>query len=133
MRLLNTTSYELRSFLLNIPPYAILSHTWGEEEVTFDLISDNSARTKLRGWKKVTECCRRALVDGWDWVWIDTCCINKADPTELGEVRARFLRQPVAIASSILTAAALGLRRSVSAQSLKQMSTDTSSYLCYPC
>ncbi len=37
MRLLSSTTLEIREFLSdqNTPPYAILSHTWGEEEVTF--------------------------------------------------------------------------------------------------
>jgi hypothetical protein len=36
MRLINTTTIELNEFFdKHIPPYAILSHTWGEDEVTF--------------------------------------------------------------------------------------------------
>jgi len=36
MRLLNTTSIRLEEFNEgNVPPYAMLSHTWGDEEVTF--------------------------------------------------------------------------------------------------
>lgn len=78
-------TYELSSFLSHTPPYAILSHTWGEDEVTFDIMSDKTARVKLKGWSKVESCCRRAFADGWEWVWMDTCCINKVDTTELGE------------------------------------------------
>ena len=85
MRLLDTRTYELYSFLNDPPPYAILSHTWGKEEVTFDLISDNVRRYQLEGWVKIVNCCWRARKDGWDWLWVDTCCIDKADSTELGE------------------------------------------------
>jgi hypothetical protein len=35
MRLLNTTTLKLTQFSRDVPPYAILSHTWGDEEVTF--------------------------------------------------------------------------------------------------
>lgn len=85
MRLLDTHTYELRSFLGYIPPYAILSHTWNEEEITFELIANVDVRVKLNGWTKIEESCHRAASDGWTYIWIDTCCINKADTTELGE------------------------------------------------
>jgi hypothetical protein len=85
MRLLDTSTYELRSFTINKPQYAILSHTWDEEEVTFADLANEESRTELKGWMKLTQCCARALQDGWKWVWIDTCCIDKRDPTELGE------------------------------------------------
>ncbi|KAI1380586.1 heterokaryon incompatibility protein-domain-containing protein [Hypoxylon crocopeplum] len=85
MRLLHTQTYELKTFTQDIPPYAILSHTWGEEEVSFRNITDREARNKLKGWSKVVNYCRRADRDGWNYVWIDTCCINKNDTTELGE------------------------------------------------
>ena len=38
MRLMHTESFELRSFTgppTNAPPYAILSHTWEDDEVLF--------------------------------------------------------------------------------------------------
>lgn len=35
MRLINVNTYEMREFIgTRIPPYAILSHTWGSDEVT---------------------------------------------------------------------------------------------------
>ncbi|KAF5011321.1 hypothetical protein FDECE_2571 [Fusarium decemcellulare] len=85
MRLLHTKNLTLASFVTDIPPYAILSHTWGPNEVLFKDIGDPAARVKKSGWGKVASCCRRAAEDGWDYVWIDTCCIDKSDPTELGE------------------------------------------------
>lgn len=84
MRLLNTETYELRTFLGEPPQYAILSHTWGEEEVTLADLGRRS-RTKLQGWSKLVRCCRRAAADGWHWVWIDTCCIDKSNSSELSE------------------------------------------------
>jgi hypothetical protein len=50
MRLLNTTTYALKNFLgEDIPDYAILSHTWGEEEIIFQ---DLLAQTGDDSWKK---------------------------------------------------------------------------------
>ncbi|KAF4458649.1 HET-domain-containing [Fusarium albosuccineum] len=85
MRLLHTKNLTLVSFVTDIPPYAILSHTWGLNEVLFKDIGDPAARVKKSGWGKVASCCQRAAEDGWDYVWIDTCCIDKSDPTELSE------------------------------------------------
>lgn len=41
----------------NIPPYAILSHTWGkdEEEVTFDDVENGRGKTKA-GYTKLRFC-----------------------------------------------------------------------------
>ncbi|KAK4646760.1 hypothetical protein QC761_0046080 [Podospora bellae-mahoneyi] len=84
MRLLNTTTLRLEQFLNIMPQYAILSHTWGEQEVTFNDIS-SSARTSLKAWQKVKNYCKLARSQGWQYVGIDTCCINKADSYEFGE------------------------------------------------
>ncbi|KAG7286563.1 hypothetical protein NEMBOFW57_008874 [Staphylotrichum longicolle] len=84
MRLLNTTTLQLSQFHRDIPPYAILSHTWGDEEVTFQEI-DAPEREKKRGWAKVVGCCRQALMDHLDWAWLDTCCIDKTSSAELSE------------------------------------------------
>ncbi|KAB5546920.1 heterokaryon incompatibility protein-domain-containing protein [Coniochaeta sp. 2T2.1] len=85
MRLLNTTSLELKEFIgYETPPYAILSHTWGEGEVLFNDMSSGTASSK-KGYAKVTGCCKKAAADGWDWVWIDTCCIDKSSSAELSE------------------------------------------------
>ncbi|KAK4200959.1 putative vegetative incompatibility protein HET-E-1 [Triangularia verruculosa] len=84
MRLLNTSTLQVVEFLSEKPQYAILSHTWGEEEVAFHDLSRPDRRT-LKGWKKVERCCRLARSEGWGYVWIDTCCINKAASGELGE------------------------------------------------
>jgi tetratricopeptide (TPR) repeat protein len=68
------------------PPYAILSHTWGldEEEVTYeDLISGTG--TEKAGYEKLRFCARQARQDGLDYFWVDTCCILKANHSELSE------------------------------------------------
>lgn len=86
MRLLQVGTFELVDFTLKrpIPEYGILSHTWGEEEVSLaDLATPN--RESLRGWTKVKHTCRLAREDGYAYVWIDTCCIDKSSSAELSE------------------------------------------------
>jgi tetratricopeptide (TPR) repeat protein len=68
------------------PKYAILSHTWGADgdEVTFeDLVKGNSLVKNKLGYHKIKFCVEQAARDGLLYSWIDTCCINKADFTEL--------------------------------------------------
>jgi len=66
------------------PAYAILSHTWGadDEEVTFDDLT-NGTGTKKPGFKKIRFCVERVALDGLEYFWIDTCCINKSNKAEL--------------------------------------------------
>ena len=84
MRLLNTRTLKLEDFLPDkIPKYAILSHTWGEEEVSFhDIQTDNWS------WKqaafKIKGICELASQD-FSYVWVDTCCIDKSSSAELSE------------------------------------------------
>ncbi|USP74830.1 putative multiple ankyrin repeats single kh domain protein [Curvularia clavata] len=74
-----------------IPSYAILSHTWKEgQEVTFadlkdlDNAADIEAHSK-EGCRKLRFCAQQARRDGLDYFWVDTCCIDKANNTELSE------------------------------------------------
>ena len=69
-----------------IPPYAILSHTWGEEaeEVTFEDLANGAGKDKP-GYKKIRFCGEQARQDDLQYFWIDTCCINKANYTELSQ------------------------------------------------
>ncbi|RYN60627.1 hypothetical protein AA0117_g13049 [Alternaria alternata] len=72
-----------------IPPYAILSHTWKEgQEVTFadlqDLDNAVDVETQSKeGYRKIRFCAQQAKRDGLDYFWVDTCCIDKANNTEL--------------------------------------------------
>ncbi|KAK9780289.1 putative HET-domain-containing [Seiridium cardinale] len=84
MRLLRTSNCGLCTFVKDVPPYAILSHTWGETEVTFQDMLEGK-RESHPGWSKIKRCCSRAAVDGHEYVWIDTCCIDKSDISELSE------------------------------------------------
>ncbi|KAF2766363.1 hypothetical protein EJ03DRAFT_345196 [Teratosphaeria nubilosa] len=69
----------------NHPGYAILSHTWGEEEITFSEIHDIKAAKSMKRFKKVELTCRQAYADGLEHAWIDTCCIDKSSSAELAE------------------------------------------------
>jgi hypothetical protein len=66
-----------------IPPYAILSHTWGEQEVIFDdlksldNVKDVDAK-KEAGWNKIRSCAQQAERDGLKHFWVDTCCTIQA-------------------------------------------------------
>lgn len=70
----------------NVPPYAILSHTWGAEddELTFDDIKGGSGKDKA-GYQKVLFCGRRAQEEDLSIFWVDSCCINRPNLTELSE------------------------------------------------
>jgi hypothetical protein len=69
MRLLNAKMLKLYSFSdRDIPPYAILSHRWGESEVTFQDLEDERGIDVARADPKIFGCCTQALKDGWDYV-----------------------------------------------------------------
>jgi hypothetical protein len=68
----------------SIPPYAILSHTWGrdQDEVSFNDITGGTATDKA-GYQKLIFCANQAKVDGLHYFWVDTCCIDKSNEMEL--------------------------------------------------
>ncbi|KAI0196140.1 heterokaryon incompatibility protein-domain-containing protein [Xylaria flabelliformis] len=85
MRLLNTTTFQLEIHNDNNLKYAILSHTWGEDEILFEDVQHPSSWINKRGGSKVFHCCARAQADGYKYIWIDTCCIDKSSSAELSE------------------------------------------------
>jgi hypothetical protein len=87
MRLLHTRTLKLYEFSPNaIPPYAILSHTWGkgDEEVKLQDLGAPGVEQKA-GYAKIKGCCRQAQQDGLAYAWVDTCCIDKTSSAELSE------------------------------------------------
>lgn len=85
MRLVNTQTGALEEFQgVNVPPYAILSHTWEDEEATFQDMCRGTYHGK-RGYAKVERTCRKAAQSGLGYAWIDTCCIDKTSSAELSE------------------------------------------------
>ncbi|KAI6143093.1 heterokaryon incompatibility protein-domain-containing protein [Pisolithus tinctorius] len=74
--------------------YAILSHRWGNgsevgyEEMTGLMMMKEQKRDKVRkrrGYQKIIKSCEQAKKDGYKWLWIDTCCIDKRSSSELSE------------------------------------------------
>ncbi|OJZ91062.1 hypothetical protein ASPFODRAFT_78101 [Aspergillus luchuensis CBS 106.47] len=86
MRLINVDTLNLEEFHRLAPCYAILSHTWGadHEELSFRDITENSTKRESLPFK-VAKCCEQAKRDGIQYVWVDTCCIDKTDSVKLGE------------------------------------------------
>jgi hypothetical protein len=64
--------------------YAILSHRWGAEEVTFRDLTDGTSKGKI-GYGKIQFCGEQARRDGLQYFWVDTCCIDKSNAVELQE------------------------------------------------
>lgn len=90
MRLLqyseNRFSLSRRFLPDEIPKYAILSHRWGrdEDEVTYADIVSGVGDTKA-GYKKLKFCAQQAERDNLQYMWVDTCCIDKTSSAELQE------------------------------------------------
>jgi len=88
MRLIEATTLCLKEFYGDsTPPYAILSHTWGdnEVEVTFKDWEDLPKARRKAGFAKIEGACSKALEHGLEWVWADTNCIDKSSSAELSE------------------------------------------------
>ncbi|KAI1162979.1 heterokaryon incompatibility protein-domain-containing protein [Nemania serpens] len=89
MWLLNACTWELKEFITDkqAPPYAILSHTWRDGEVMFREWQKEPWEIVERkeGFAKINSCCQQAVADGLEWVWVDTCCIDKRSSAELSE------------------------------------------------
>ncbi|KAL1835950.1 hypothetical protein VTJ49DRAFT_5842 [Mycothermus thermophilus] len=88
MRLVNVHTLELEEFIGDsIPRYAILSHTWGDQELLFADMTDleRARTTKPAGFAKLEGSCALAKEQRLDYVWIDTCCIDKSSSAELSE------------------------------------------------
>jgi hypothetical protein len=75
-----------KDYLIDIPEYAILSHTWGAEgeEITYQDLIGGDYKDKP-GYEKLQFCGHQAAVDGIQYFWVDTCCIDKSNSTELYE------------------------------------------------
>ncbi|KAI5918834.1 HET-domain-containing protein [Camillea tinctor] len=100
MRLINVHTHELREFFsaAAAPPYAILSHTWTSEEMTFEAWQGTAAPSRSlvnhphphqhkAGFRKILSACAqaRAQNENIDWLWCDTNCIDKRSSAELTE------------------------------------------------
>jgi len=84
MHLLLAERFTFHEFHHDYPPYAILSHTWSDDEVTIDDILRGRARSK-KGFQKIWFCARQELRDWYRYIWVDTCNIMKTSSAELSE------------------------------------------------
>ncbi|KAI1016757.1 hypothetical protein LB504_007143 [Fusarium proliferatum] len=86
MRLINTRTRAFEEFYgSKVPKYAVLSHTWGQEEVTFMDWADPTTVTRRSGFIKIIEACEQARNDDYSYIWVDTNCIDKSSSAELSE------------------------------------------------
>ena len=87
MHLLNTSTRKVQEFSHGrIPPYVILSHRWEDKEISYkDLTEPKQDPSKLKGWTKLNSFCSLVRQDGWEWAWMDTCCIDRSSSAELSE------------------------------------------------
>lgn len=84
MWLLNAATLKLEQFLGSCPDYAILSHRWQDDELTFQDMMAGTGKSKA-GHAKVQLCCDEAVKHNLRYAWVDTCCIDKASSAELSE------------------------------------------------
>jgi hypothetical protein len=85
MRLIETTKLELHEFFgAQVPSYVILSHTWERGEVSFQDMQGDDA-DKNEGYYKIRRFCDLAVAQGFEYAWVDTCCIDKTSSAELSE------------------------------------------------
>ncbi len=85
MRLINVHTFKQADRFKDnrTPPYAILSHRWTENEISYQEFLNITKDALNTGFAKVANACAQAKQTGLDWIWIDTCCIDKTNSTEL--------------------------------------------------
>lgn len=92
IRLLNIHTLHFEEFPeYTAPAYAIASHRWRNDEAIFKDVLKGRNRDSA-GFTKIQGFCD--LIKSWDngplresinWLWIDTCCIDKKSSAELSE------------------------------------------------
>jgi len=72
--------------------YAILSHRWIAQEVDYNemvklakMVEERDEIRQRDGYRKILQSCEQAQKDGYGWLWVDTCCIDKRSSAELSE------------------------------------------------
>ncbi|KAI4870265.1 heterokaryon incompatibility protein-domain-containing protein [Hypoxylon rubiginosum] len=63
--------------------YAILSHTWGPDEVPFQ--KDLTSAKWMQEFAKIEKTYELAKEGNIQYAWVDTCCIDKSSSAELSE------------------------------------------------
>ncbi|KAI0127653.1 heterokaryon incompatibility protein-domain-containing protein [Xylariales sp. AK1849] len=86
MWLVNTETLQLEYFLNHeTVRYAILSHTWENDEVSHQEFRGKTVQKATGGLNKIAMTCQLARTIGIPYAWIDTCCIDKSSSAELSE------------------------------------------------
>lgn len=75
-----------------VPDYAILSHTWAGTELNFQAVQSGKDLEKHPGYKKVKGACEKAKSHGFEYIWVDTCCIDRTSSAELQEAICSMYR-----------------------------------------
>ncbi|KAF2689301.1 hypothetical protein K458DRAFT_462205 [Lentithecium fluviatile CBS 122367] len=91
MRLLHSETLEFHEFYdSSIPQYAILSHTWGDGEMSYqDMCQlqkvEAYRKRKGRGHAKIKNTAKLTRLYGYDYFWVDRCATDKNSSAELQE------------------------------------------------
>ncbi|KAH7024911.1 heterokaryon incompatibility protein-domain-containing protein, partial [Microdochium trichocladiopsis] len=84
MRLVDTSTERLVQLISPPPRYAILSLTWEDDVVLFQDIENDRAHVK-HGYAMFQGAVKLARGGGYQYIWIDNCCIDKSSSAELSE------------------------------------------------
>lgn len=89
IRLIDVKTLGLQELLFDptrVPKYAILSHTWGDSEVSFrqwnQWVQDRTSTSQHEGFEKVRLACIEARKLRYKYLWADTCCIRDDNEKE---------------------------------------------------
>jgi len=91
LRFIDTATLKIRNFTIDdAPPYAVLCHVWGDEEISFQELQEISERAQepqagareKKGYYKIRQLCRAVRRAGIELAWLDSCCINQNDLAE---------------------------------------------------
>jgi len=89
MRLLHARDFRFEEFDGDKRPangYAILSHRWtGDEVIDQEMKEERNHLLQSSRVEKIRRFCSIACFRNFEWVWIDTCCIDKTNSAELSE------------------------------------------------
>ncbi|KAL8654592.1 MAG: hypothetical protein Q9226_003370 [Calogaya cf. arnoldii] len=124
MWLINTRTLKLEEFWSEeLTPYAILSHRWGDGEVSFKDIQQLDVAASKKGFIKIRKSCELALKDKLEYVWVDTCCINKESSAELSEAINSMFRwyQSAAVCYAFLSDIEIAGAESIEAEIQKSV------------
>lgn len=72
----NDDNFELITFVDEIPPDAILSHTWTDDEVTYDELVAGTGKDKA-GYDKIRFCRERAAADNLQFFFLGRYLLHR--------------------------------------------------------